>query len=57
MPIMGIQIDTVNVLVSGSVVRKSTPDGNTALTLTEAQVREINESTGKLLEFFDGQAE
>lgn len=49
---MGIQLDTVNVTVEGSVVRKS-HGGNTVLTFTEAQVREIHQSTGKLLEFFD----
>jgi hypothetical protein len=51
---MGIALDTVNVTVPGNVVRKS-HDGVTTLTLTEDQVREINRSTGKLLEFFDGQ--
>lgn len=50
---MGIQIDTVNVTVEGSVVRKSN-GSQTVLTLTEAQVREIHDSTGRLLEFFDG---
>jgi hypothetical protein len=53
---MGIQLDTVNVTVQGSVVRKSR-GSETVLTFTESQVREIHESTGKLLEFFDGQSD
>jgi hypothetical protein len=53
---MGIKLDTVNVTVQGNVVRKS-HDGTTTLTLTEAQIREINTSTGKLLAFFDDHEE